>query len=261
MLDLIIPNRNAPAALWLTLAHLWGVAWWDKISSVIIVDNGSTDPKVFPIYALAGARPRHVVIHNETNVGVWNSVNRGLAMGRSDFAMILTSDVLLGPGVPEVLVDILRGRPELGSVGPEVHTGIGTVPALAVEETRYRIDESTYNGACWVLRRALLDAVGWYDPAFYISYGDTDFMERCRLAGHRYGVARGLPCVHLDKQSRRADGTAGQDTALELKDAEVFLWKWRDYPEVLARHRPGSPEQMNAWKEHNLGGWKTARVQ
>ena len=261
MFDVIVPNRNAPQALMLTLMALWGIAWSDKIASVVIVDNQSTDPDVAPIYKLAGARPHHIVLHNEANVGVWNSVNRGLTLARSPFALVLTSDVLLGPGVPETLLDILRGRPELGILGPEVHTGIGTVAALAQGDTRILIDETTYNGACWMLRRALLETVGWYDPQFLIAYGDTDYMERLRLSGVRYGVARRLPCVHLDKQSRRSDGTAAQDTTRELSDAGRFLQKWRDYPEVIARHQPGDERLMNLWKEQNLGGWAAAKLQ
>jgi GT2 family glycosyltransferase len=265
MIDVIIPCRNAPEALWLTLTHFWANAYDPSIvTSVTIVDNCSTDGRVGQILRHASKRypQTHQVLLNEQNVGVWCSVNRGLAVGRSEFAFVLTSDVLLGVDALERLCKTLMSERTLGILGPEVLTGLGACPELAATDLDgpVEVDCTTYNGAAWMLRRELLDKVGWYDPRFYIAFGDTDFMERVRHARVGYGVLRGVPCVHLDKQSRRADGTAGQDSETELKDAREFSKKWAAYPDVVRRHTPGLLEHMVAWKERDLGGWETARV-
>jgi GT2 family glycosyltransferase len=267
MIDIVIPVRNAPEALMLTLQFFWANAYEPDhtIASVTLVDNCSTDRRTLDVLYYAQARfPKtHQVILNERNVGVWCSVNRGLAAGRSEFAFVLTSDVLLCQDALRHLRDAMLVDRTLGNLGPEVLTGLGRCPELVtprLDGQAPAVDASTYNGAAWMLRRSVLDAVGWYDPRFYVAAGDTDFMERMRLAGIGYGVLRGVPCVHLDKQARRADGTARQDTETELKDMAEFARKWREHPDVLRRHTPGSAEAVIAWKEQDLGGWEAARV-
>jgi len=263
MIDIVLPCRNAPEALMLTLQFFWANAYDPNIvASVTIVDNCSTDARVRPILEHAAARypETHRVVLNERNVGVWCSVNRGLAAGRSEFAFVLTSDVLLGHGSLAKIYGALAADRTLGILGPEVLIGLGTCPLLARNGGEVVVDRSTYNGAAWMLKRELLSKVGWYDPRMYVAFGDTDFMERMRLANVGYGVLRGVPCVHLDKQSRRVDGTAGQDSEMELKDAREFAQKWAAHPDVARRHTPGLFENMTAWKEKDLGGWDTARV-
>jgi GT2 family glycosyltransferase len=271
MIDVVLPCRNAPEALMLTLQFFWANAYDpDIVASVTMVDNCSTDARVGEVLRHAAARypETHRVVLNERNVGVWCSVNRGLTMGRSEYAFVLTSDVLLGHGSLAKIRGELAADRTLGILGPEVFTGLGACPALAMQPrvlgldrpAAMEVDRSTYNGAAWMLRRELLSKIGWYDPRMYVAFGDTDFMERMRLANVGYGVLRGVPCVHLDKQSRRADGTAGQDSEMELKDAREFAQKWAEHPDVVRRHTPGLIENMTAWKEMDMGGWAAARV-
>ena len=263
MIDVIIPVRNAPEALALTLTYFWANAYDPKyVASVTIIDNCSTDINVRPLLEQAHRRfPKtHQVIYNEHNVGVWCSVNRGLAFGQSEFAFILTSDVLLEQDALKCLHGMMLADPSLGNLGPDVLTGLGEIPKLTGDNRDVRVDRTTYNGAAWMLRRDILKTIGWYDPHFYVAFGDTDYMERMRLYGIGYGILRGSYCVHLDKQARRAEGSARQDSERELKDAKVFAQKWAGRPEVVHRHTPGMLDQMVAWKEHDLGGWAKARI-
>jgi GT2 family glycosyltransferase len=265
--DVIIPCRNAPEALALTLHYFWANAYDPRVvASVVFVDNCSTDRRVLDLLYHAAARypDTHRVVLNERNVGVWCSVNRGLALGRAEFAFVLTSDVLLCQNALKALFATMLLDSSLGNLGPTVLTGLGRCPELSTAtlgDEEVKVDRTTYNGAAWMLRRSLLKTLGWYDPRFYVAFGDTDYAERMRLHGIGYGVLQGVPCVHLDKQSRRADGTAVVDTETELKDAREFARKWADRPDVVRRHTPADAAQVIAWKEHDLGGWDKARVQ
>jgi len=86
------------------------------------------------------------------------------------------------------------------------------------------------------MRKSLVTDVGWFDPDFYVCFGDTDYMQRVRDADYLYGVTENARCIHLDKQSRQADHTVDQDNEVEIRDAERFHEKWRNRPDVLARH-------------------------
>ena len=273
VIDIIIPTRNAPESLWLCLTHLWAFATPELVSSVVILDNCSTDKRNREILEVANKMPRHHVLRHEQNVGVWCSINRGLALSTSPLAMVITSDVLIGPDTLEHLAWIHKSM-DLAYFGPDVVTGLSESYKLSRSPERHgeditvSLDFSRYNGACWVMDWPLLrENVGWYDPQFYISFGDVDYIERVKQWAMRKESQGSAPCVyeglyicHLDKQTRRADMDSRQDTHMEIMDGGRFREKWKDHPDVLAKHPPLSEEQYLAFKARDLGGWEAAKV-
>ena len=234
--DVVIPTRNAPSVLSLCLSHYWLNAHEEKlVSSVTLFDNCSTDSGMSSIQQNAQRMGASIFI-NEQSVGVWTSVNRGAVLARSEYILVLTSDVLLAPGSLRKLMGALDTDSTLSVVGPVVADGLQSLPWLYEPVTRYELDLTTYNGACWLFRRSLLDQIGYFDPQFYICFGDVDWMQRVRDAGGQYGVLRNARCVHLDKQSRQADHSIDQDNKVEVQDAIRFHTKWQHRPDVLGKH-------------------------
>ena len=255
MIDVIIPTRNAPEVLALTLAHYWANAHDEElVASVTVLDNCSSAPGMDRIFGDVIRRGGRVIRH-EQNIGVWASVNRGLALAQSEQVLILTSDVLLAPGAVATLAQIQKesGIPYLG---PRVVSDqiVHLAQLYSPRPFVWTVDASHYNGACWMMERSLLNTVGWFDPQFYVCFGDTDYSQRLLDAGILYGVTDSVRCLHLDKQSRRHDFTEGQDTEVEMTDASRFHKKWRDRPDILAKHPQLSSVQYAMAKV----GWKEA---
>ena len=252
--EVVIPCRNAPEILWLTLAHLLAFNG-GALSRVTLLDNVSTVPGMDEVLAFA-RRSGCLVIRHEGNVGVWTSVNRGLALTRSRWVLVLTSDVLLGPHAVQHLLQAAV-ETDVPFLGPEVLTGMKMVPALALPQpTRFEVDTSKYNGACWIMDWPLLrEKVGWFDPRFCVCFGDTDYIQRMQDADFPSGVLLGVPCVHLDKQTRRADATVQGDTLMEIEDAKQFREKWSGRPDVLAKHPMPNADVWNVMKGGDAG-WK-----
>ena len=234
--DVVIPTRNVPAVLSLCLSHYWLNAHEESlVSSVALFDNRSTAEGMSTVQQNAQRMGASVFI-NEQNIGVWASVNRGAVLARSEYVLVLTSDVLLAPGSLRKLCGVLNTEPSLAVIGPAVADGIQALPWLHESVTGFELDTSTYNGACWLMRKSLLEQIGYFDPQFYVCFGDTDFMQRVQDAGWKYGVLRNARCVHLDKQSRKSDHSIDQDNDVEIRDAERFHEKWKHRSDVLARH-------------------------
>lgn len=263
--DVILPCRNAPAVLGLCLTHLWqyGREW---VRFVVVLDNASTDPGMGPVLAAAARQPGHLVIRHERNVGVWCSVNRGLATVTGDRVLVLTSDVLLGPQTLPVLLEAQRQSAAV-CIGPEPsNAGLATYPSLFDPRTTYGV-QAGHNGALWLLDwPAVRDAVGWYDSRFYVCNGDTDMLERLLAHAERTQdarfvprIVRGLPTCHLDKQSRRADHTAEADAAVSVRDSERFQAKW-DGTAAAVRHPQERFEDVLAFIQQEHGGWDSAKV-
>ena len=251
-ISVIIPTRNAPEVLALCLAHYWANAHDERlVASVTLLDNCSEATGMDAVFSDAIRRGAAVVRH-ERNVGVWASVNRGLVLSRSEKVLVLTSDVLLAPGAVAEL-DRIQDASQVWFLGPRVVSDFLTAIPLLYERAAGPVDRSHYNGACWLMPKELVWKVGWFDPQFYVCFGDTDYTQRLTDAFYVYGVTDAVRCVHLDKQSRRHDHTEGEDTYVEIRDAERFHEKWADRPDVLARHPRLSPLQYAVtkaeWKE------------
>ena len=265
MIDIVIPCRNAPDVLALTFSHLWAYAM-DHVRRIFILDNVSTAPRMDALLGMLQTHPKVIVVRHDRNVGVWCSINRGLAMSEADTILCVTSDVLIGPMTIPILLRAKEdtGRaflcPENGCVGMSQYANLFLVPQLGP------LVENDHNGACWLMDwKRLREEVGYYDPRFYICYGDVDYFERLRDAGERDNSLRativgGSRVCHLDKQSRRADMTNAQDTDVSLRDGERFREKWKERPDIVARHPIASAEREIAFKEHELGGWEQGKV-
>ena len=258
-IEVLIPCRNAPAALWLTLTHLVAHADCGEVKAVTLLDNRSTASGMDYVFSMAKNRGMRVIRHEE-NVGVWASVNRGLALARAPWVVVLTSDVLLGPSAISILSQVMdQARGNLVHLGPlsvEGPDALRAVPGLACPPGNVTVNTAHYNGAVWLMRWDVLrECVGWFDPNYYVSFGDVDYVERIRLAGLVCGVVPELLCIHLDKQTRRHDHTAQVDSDVDVRDSALFRAKWQDNPEVLAQHPQLSVEQYIALKGGEAG-WR-----
>lgn len=248
--EIVLPCRNAPEVLWLTLVHLWSA---DVRYPVTLLDNRSTAPEMGAVLAEARRRGATVVRH-EANVGVWASVNRGLALARARWVLVVTSDVLLSPAALDLLPQIAEAE-QVPFLGPDWAHSLRALPSLACRPTELVVQLGAYNGSCWLMDwPRLREEIGWFDPEYYVCYGDTDYVERMRLAGTRFGVVRGLPSIHLDKQTRRHDHTADRDSEIEVRDGARFHERWTEHPEVLARHPQFGALTHTMQKEQ--AGWK-----
>lgn len=261
MLDVVMPVRNTGAVFSLALAHLLAYGH-GRVASITICDNASTDPGLAAVLARAARMPGVTVIRHERDVGVWCSVNRGLATVRTRYAMVLMADLLIGPDTVPALLDVAQQSgaafvsPDNGVIGlpmlPQVYAPFGPTVTLAPD----------YNGACWLLDwERVRDAVGWYDPQFYICFGDVDLIERLRLTARETQdptweprAIRGCHVTHLDGQTRRTR-TADQDAAMEVEDGRRFHAKWAAaHPDIAARH----PRPVFATQLAMKGAWKDA---
>lgn len=82
---------------------------------IVVVDDGSTDqtPEVLSQYA----DPRVRVLRNERNVGLVESLNRGVAEAQSDLIARLDADDLMLPHRLARQVEYMRAEPECGLLG------------------------------------------------------------------------------------------------------------------------------------------------
>jgi glycosyltransferase involved in cell wall biosynthesis len=86
-------------------------------SEFIIIDDGSSDNSLLISQGFARKDNRIIVIENQQNLGVVESLNKGLALARGEFVARMDSDDVSLPMRFEKQVAYLEQHPEVGVVG------------------------------------------------------------------------------------------------------------------------------------------------
>jgi glycosyltransferase involved in cell wall biosynthesis len=140
--------------------------------NVVVVDDGSTDPATLTVL---DRLPEEVRLLRQSNAGVADARNVGLAAATTPYLMILDADDRLRPRALNVLRAPLDADTGLGFTYGITRffgewEGEMTMPAYDPYKLLYR---HTIGTTC-LMRRELVDAVGGYDADFG-GYEDWEF--------------------------------------------------------------------------------------
>jgi GT2 family glycosyltransferase len=180
---------------------------------VIVVDNGSEDGVG---EMLRQEYPQVCMIQNDHNTGYTFPMNQALKAGRGQFLMQLNPDTIILPDAVDHLVAFMQAHPEVGISGPKVlnrdHTlqkpcrrgdprpwavftyffGLSTLFPRSRLFGQYLvsyIDENATHpvagvaGSCMLIRRQVVDQIGYLDERFFAYQEDADYCYRTRQAG------------------------------------------------------------------------------
>lgn len=190
---------------------------------IIVVDNGSQDQS---IEMLSQDYPEVRLIRNEKNEGYTLPMNQGLKAAVGRYLMQLNPDTIILPGAFEAMVSFMDAHPEVGISGPKVLNTDGSMQkscrrgdsrplavfayflGLARRFPKSKLfggyhlnylDEDEINevgglaGSCMLIRRDVIQQIGYLDEAFFAYQEDADFCFRARQAGWKvtyYPVAK-----------------------------------------------------------------------
>ncbi len=193
--------------------------------------------------------PLRLLLPNE-NVGFAPACNAGLDIARGRHICFLNSDVFgLQPDWLDRLLATLRGRPDLGIVGPlllfedgtiqhqgmrydrlpefghwlfPVHPGKGSRPVPG----RGLVVHPAITGACMVLSRQLALDLEGFDERYVIGdFEDSDLCLRARRRGVSVAVDHGVSLIHLERKSQ-ASGAEAWRSNVTLYNAWLHQAAW-----------------------------------
>lgn len=193
----------------------------------LVVDNDSRDGTEAMV---AAEFPWVTVLVNTSNFGFARACNQAMRRSGAEFLLLLNNDTLVEVGAFAALVSFMRAHPRTGICGPKVlnadgtlqkqcrrsfalpwdlfcyFTGLGALFPRSRLFARYLMtymdEDETHeadavSGSCMLIRRAVIDQVGYLDEQFFAYQEDADLCFRARQAGwqvHYVPVAR---VVHL----------------------------------------------------------------
>lgn len=198
-----------------TLVCLESVAALDyPDTQILLVDNGSDPPLAASVYERF---PEVTVLRLETNRGFAGGYNAGLRQALqtgAELALLLNNDTILAPDVLRLLVKEAGSAGDIGLVTAKIYYAADPQRIWTVGNNLNlfldlrdggdnQIDSGQWNEArdvdfapfCGILiKRAVLESVGFLDEAFFLYYEDMDYCFRARQAGFRIRLQ---PAAHI----------------------------------------------------------------
>jgi glycosyltransferase involved in cell wall biosynthesis len=153
-------------------------------TEVIVVDDGSTEPRTRQVLASLGEAGHRVL--EGPHSGLSAARNLGIAASSGDYFLPLDADNRLLPGFAAEAVALLDADPGAGVVyGDRREFGTRRGDVLVPELDLPPLLWSNYIDACAVVRRAVWSAVGGYDVAL-TEWEDWDFWLGAAERGWRF---------------------------------------------------------------------------
>lgn len=242
---ILIPNRDGMRWLHDCLSSLSATVPADM--PILLIDNASRD----------GSRkyvrhefPRVRVMPLCQNLGFVEAVNLGMlsAMNaNADAVLLLNNDTRMLPGWWERFSETASNNPEFGVLSPWQNDFGGnpsrrTVAIVgqpdAPSATAGVIATDWVEGSCMLIRRAVVERIGYLDPLFAPAYfEEMDYCRRARRAGFKVGLASASRIEH--------HGAGSSDPGPARSRQRVLLE--RNY--LLYHAADPSGNALNPWRE------------
>jgi GT2 family glycosyltransferase len=186
----------------------------DSLSfEIIVVDNHSEDGT---LEMLTNEFPDVRLLVNDQNTGYTRPNNQAMRISQGRYILLINPDTLVEPNTIPELADFLDAHLEVGIVGPKVLNRDGTLQKqcrrsearpwdsfcyfsglsrLFPHDKRFAGYLMTYldedlvhetqavSGSCMMIRRQVINQIGYQDEDFFAYQEDTDYCRRARLAG------------------------------------------------------------------------------
>jgi N-acetylglucosaminyl-diphospho-decaprenol L-rhamnosyltransferase len=198
---------------------------------LVLVDNGSADDRPERVGAAHGGE----VIRAGENLGYGRAANRGAQGATEPWLVVVNPDIVWEPGSLDVLLAAAERYPDAGAFGPVLLNTDGTVypsaralpsltqglghalfarlwpgnPWTRAYQRRQESSDATereagwLSGACLLLRREAFEAVGGFDPGYFMFFEDVDLGERLGRAGWRNVYVPSARVTHVGGTSWR----------------------------------------------------------
>jgi N-acetylglucosaminyl-diphospho-decaprenol L-rhamnosyltransferase len=200
---------------------------------IVLADNGSTDGSLDAAVQRPGVR----VVPMNGNLGYGGAANLGVRATTAEFVVVANPDIVWQPGSLDQLLAASRRWSTGASFGPLIRTPQNTIypsaralPSLGRGighalfgwwwpsnpwTAAYRVEREVprertagwLSGSCLLLRRDAFDAVGGFDPGYFMYFEDLDLGERLGKAGWQNVYVPSAEVLHVGGHATSRDAT------------------------------------------------------
>lgn len=248
----VVPVYNAPDDVLRCFDALY--THTPSSAAILLVDDVGVERRAIEAVARAAERTDHTVViyHRPENGGFVAGCNDAfdIAVGRD--VILVNSDVVVGPEWYDRMSAAARSSNTIATVSTLTNFGTilsvphrnkpraGLPPGATAESAAKAIAEAALGllptiptgvGHCLYIRRAALNAIGGFDPAFDKGYGEeVDFSQRAIAHGFHHVCADDVFVYHRGNASFGEEGSAVQRSNERLVNS-----RYPSYPHAVER--------------------------
>jgi GT2 family glycosyltransferase len=221
---------------------------------IIVIDNVSRDNSH---EILRQKYPFVELIANDTNVGFGRANNQALARMRGRYLLLLNTDAFVATDTLAKTFEFMERNPCCGVLGVKLVGEDGTLqPCCRFFPTPWNvflvahgleklfpktqlIDDMSWDhqsvrqcdwvpGCFYLVRKAVLDQLGLFDPRFFLYYEEVDHCQRVREAGWKVTYYPYTEVVHIGGESAKADAPltqAGRQISRLQVESELLYFR------------------------------------
>lgn len=260
LVSIIVPTRDKPELLAQCIESVLRVTSYENFE-VIVVDNGSTDPRALELLASWRESDKIRVIRDDSPFNYSALNNKAVALARGSVLCLLNNDIeVRDPAWLTVLCGYAM-QPETGAVGAALwypterlqHGGIALAGNSVAGHLHHMLGRgdagyfgrallaqqvAAVTGACLVARKSLYDEVGGLDAEHLgVAYNDVDLCLKLSAAGYRNVYVPYANLYHHESASRGSDAGGERAARLEREAA----WMRQRWGEQLFRDPSHNP--------------------
>lgn len=261
LLSVIVPTRDRLELLEPCLRSLQSTAGTRLELELLVVDNGSQQPKTLAFLAELEASGRARVLRHPGPFNFSALNNAAASVAQGELLLLLNNDIeAREPGWLEVMAGQAL-RDEIGCVGAQLRYPDGTLQHAGVilgiggvaghshkyqsasedgHQMRAQLTQnmSAVTGAALMIRRDLFHRLGGLDEEkLHVSYNDLDLCLRAMVAGFRNLYCAEAVLVHHESKSRGAPTTPEALNQWQ-REREVMQQRWGAFLEADPHYHP-----------------------
>ncbi|MCK4325603.1 glycosyltransferase family 2 protein [bacterium] len=211
-LSIIIPNWNTKSLLDKCLESIFEHTI-EVHFEVIVIDDCSSDGSPDMVRE---KYPEVILLENSKNLWFTKTSNLGIRKSQGKYLLLLNSDTVIHSNAFKIMVSFLDENPEAGAIGPRILNPDGSdqlvslrrFPSLSSEvfeksilamlfpgnrfTRRYRFIDAdrskrqvaeSLSGACLMIRREVIQQIGFLEERYLRDFDDMDLCYRVRKVG------------------------------------------------------------------------------
>lgn len=217
----------------------------DFLLEIVIIDNASVEP--FTVAKHQKKENVHI-IYNKDNAGFTGGNNLGMEFALqngANYILIINNDTIVDPHLVTHLLKTLESNPKIGMTTPKIYFAKGHeyhkdrytkedlgkvfwyaggytdwANIMSVHRGVDEVDHGQYDkaeqvefasGCCMLIKREVLEKVGFFDKRGFMYYEDAILCERIRRSGYEIWYVPSATMWHLNAASTGGTGNELQD--------------------------------------------------